>query len=218
MRASCSGAAVGTLAIREGHVLAKRTMDISSISPAAETNSIGAYRRLLHAITANTAAPDEQPREDHDVGNPDDEVARAGRPLLALPVLRHEDVRPREDDLVAGDPDVDARLALRQRGNGRVGEGERPVGSRLQLRGTRRHFPDLSAASVEAEPLGDGLDGERPRVAARRATRRRDLPARRGGRAARGRLPTTSTPHSSARSATSPSNVATRTDQPGAGR
>ena len=64
----------------------------------------------------------------------------------------------------AGDPDVDARLSLRQRGNGRVGEGERPVGSRLQLGGTRRHFPDLSATGVEAEPLGDGLHGQRPRV------------------------------------------------------
>ena len=108
---------------------------------------------------------DEQPGEDHDVGNPDDQVARACRPLLALPLFRHEHVRPRRNDLVAGNPDVDARFALRQRRDGRVDEGERPVGARLQLRGTRRHFPDLSACRVEAEPFGDSLDGERPRGA-----------------------------------------------------
>ena len=36
---------------------------------------------------------------------------------------------------VAGDLDVDSRLALRQRRERRVGERERPVGPRLQLRG-----------------------------------------------------------------------------------
>ena len=189
MRASCSGAAVGTLASSRGPGVGEADDGHQQHQPGARDEQHRRIAPLAPRHHGEHRGADEQPGEDHDVGNPDDQVARAGRPLLALPLFRHEHVRPRRNDLVAGDPDVDARFALRQRRDGRVDEGERPVGARLQLRGTRRHFPDLSACRVEAEPFGDGLDGERPRGALRRATRRRDLPARCGGRAAPGRPP-----------------------------
>ena len=193
-------------------------MDSSSIRPAAETNSIGAYRRLLHAITASTAAPTSSPAKTMMSA-----IRMMRSRVPAARCLRSQSSgtktygraettsSPAIPTSMRGSPCGSAR-------NGRVGEGERPVGARLQLRGTRRHFPDLSACRVEAEPFGDGLARRAP---ARRA-RSSDAPARSSGTMWRTRSTrpsaATSTPHSSARSATSPWNVATRTDQPGAGQ
>ena len=217
MRASCSGAAVGTLAISEGHVLARPMMDSSSIRPPAETNSIGAYRRLLHAITASTAAPTSSP---------------AKTMMSAIRMMRSR---------------VPAARCLRSQSSGTKTYGRAKTTSSPAIPTSMRGSPCGSAAMVVSAKVNVqsvrafNLEGRAdtslicPRAASRpsrsetaftasaRASRSSsDAPARSSGTTWRTRSTrpsaATSTPHSSARSATSPWNVAMRTDQPGAGR
>ena len=114
--------------------------------PAAAKNSRGVYCLRLHAMTPATAADTSRPPKTTPMMIAHDQVARLGGALLPVPLLGHEHESADAGDFVARDLDLDAQLALRQRRKRRVREGERPVGPRLQLRGTRGHFARLPAA------------------------------------------------------------------------
>ena len=95
MSASCSGAAVGTLAMQRRPGVGEADDGQQQHQPGAGDEE---HRRIAPSAPRHHGehrGADEQPGEDHDVGNPDDQVARAGGPLLALPLFRHEHVRPR---------------------------------------------------------------------------------------------------------------------------
>ena len=177
-------------------------------------------RRVAAAAPCDDAADgrrDEQSAEDDADENPQNQVSGRGRPLLSFPLFRNEDEPPRAGDLIPRDLDFEAELALWQRRRGRVGVSKGPVRPRLQLGWPRRHFADLTAGGIQPE-----LALRRAACSALAAFSSSVAPARPSGKVCSTRRTSpvlvTKTRHSSARSATSPSNVATLTRQRASGR
>ena len=145
-------------------------------------------------------------REQQGAGDLRDLRAAVALALGAQPRLRHVHEPAGADDLVAGEGDDQARLAVLAHVDARIRERERPVGARgpvLLLGGD-----EPQRCGIRSKRVATDLVRERERRFPATGARPAALREARAGSAARRRSGSIVIRHSSARAATSPSNIA----------